>query len=86
MLVPIFIVFFYLSLPEVTFNQARHNLNEQYKVDLIEEYSVPAYREDWDFFGAKRSYFFVGIQDGEKVYFLVSANTGKVFKVDGRYP
>lgn len=75
------IIFVFLSLPNLTSNQAKQKVTDVYGIDIIESSIVPVQKE-WNPFEPDSAYLFKGVNaKSEAVSIMVSASSGKMFVI-----
>ena len=79
----IFIVSVFFSLPELTHNQAKEKVINNYEMKIVETDTVSIQdNNSWNPFASDRAYFFKGYNSKlEEISIMVSANTGKVIVI-----
>lgn len=81
----VFVVAVFLSLPELTHNQAKEKVMNNYEMNSVKTGIVPIEgNNSWNPFISDRTYFFKGYdsQLEEEISILVNANTGEVIIID----
>lgn len=81
--IALIIVSFILSMPGITVNQARNEVEKTYDITITEESTVPLLVEGWNPFEPNRSYFFKGnLPDHKQIFLMVNAESGRVIELE----
>lgn len=78
----IIILFVCLSLPALTYKQAKEKVLSNHTMTIVETGTVPV-EAGWNPFAPDRAYYFKGNNSSlEEITLMVAPNTGKVFMIN----
>lgn len=77
-----FIACFFISLPEVTYEQAKQKAIDTYEITIIAEEKIMITNDDWNPVSSSRAYCFTGhTKEEEKISIMVVPSSGDVIKL-----